>query len=111
MRDPVQKIAGPVERIDDEARLALGPGNFTALLHQEAPVGARGEQLVIDRAFGVLIGFRDEVCRALAADLQMLDLAEVAAQALAGLARSLFHDADDAGNDGHSSCSQSALPT
>jgi hypothetical protein len=57
--------------------------DLAALFHQEAPVGARDAQFVPQRALGVLVGLGNEVGRPLAADLKVLDLAKVAAQALA----------------------------
>ena len=57
--------------------------DLAAFLEQQAPVGPGVAQLLDDRLLGALVGHRDEVGRALAADLQLLDLAEVAAQAAA----------------------------
>ena len=51
--------------------------------------------------FGALVGHRDEVGRPLAADLQLLDLAEIAAQARRRLARGALHDGDQAGMGDH----------
>ena len=81
--------------------LAGSPSIVAAFLEHEAPVGPRGAQFVPQRALGRLVGLGDEVRRALAADLEVLDLAEVAAQAAAGLARGALHHADQSGN-----CSQ-----
>ena len=101
MRNAVEKVAGAVERIDDEARLVGLAGNLTPLFHQEAPPGASGAQFVPQRPLGGLVSLGDEVRRALAADLQMLDLAEIATQAPARLARSALHDSDEAGDRCH----------
>ena len=49
----------------------------------QGPAGAGDAQFVPQGAFGVLVGLGHEVRRALAADLEVLDLAKVAAQALA----------------------------
>ena len=95
MRDAVEEIAGAIERIDDPARLALGAGDVAAFLKAEPPVGARREQFVVKGAFGVAVGLRDEVRRPLAADLKVLDLAEITPQPPACLARGLFHDPDE----------------
>src|SRR5690606_30169993 len=77
--------------------------------HLEAPARTRVGQLVIERALGRLVGLRHEIGRALLRDLQMLDLAEIAAQLRAGLARGAFHDGDDAGY-GHCSSFQHVAP-
>ena len=54
-------------------------------------------ELVDQSALGPLVGEADEVGRALAADLQLLDLAEVTTQPPRHLARSAVHDGDQAG--------------
>ena len=56
----------------------------------------RRAQLVIDRAFGLAVRLRHEVRRALAADLQVFDFTEIAAQARAGLAGGTLHHPDQA---------------
>src|SRR5581483_9233944 len=61
------------------------------------PVGPRVPQFLDDRLFGALVGHRYEVGGSLAADLQLLDLAEVAAKARCRLARGALHDGDQAG--------------
>ena len=76
--------------------LSGSPSIRAAFFQLEAPAGPRRAQFVPQRALGRLIGLRDEIGGPLAADLEMLDLAEIAAQALAGLAGGLFHDADEA---------------
>ena len=48
-----------------------------------------------------MIGLRYEIGRSLAADLEVLDLAEVAPQAAARLARGALHDADEPADRGH----------
>ena len=80
MRDAVEEVGGAVERIDDPARLVGIALDLAAFLEQEAPVGPRVAQFLDDRLLGALVGHRDEVGRPLAADLQLLDLAEVAPQ-------------------------------
>ena len=97
MRDAVEEVRGAVERIDDEARLARIALDHAAFFEQKAPAGTVAAQLVIQGAFGGLIGLRDEIGRSLLRDLQMLDLAKVAAQLGPRLARGAFHDGDDAG--------------
>ncbi len=97
MRDAVEEVGGAVERIDDPARLVRIAGDLAALLDQEAPVGARLLQFLDQRVLGAPVGHRHEVGRPLAADLEVLDLVEVAAQLGTGLATGLFHDSDEAG--------------
>jgi hypothetical protein len=95
MRDAVEEVAGAVERIDDPARLVCVTFDDARLFHHETPVGACGEQFVIDRAFGDAVGLGNEIGRSLAADLEVLDLAKIAPQAATRLARGLLHYADD----------------
>ena len=102
MGHAVQEVGGAVERIDDPPRLVGIAGDFAAFLEQEAPVGPGVAKLVDKRLLGALVGHRHEVGRALAADLQLLDLAEVAAQARRRLAGGALHDGDQAGMGNHS---------
>ena len=53
---------------------------------------ARPAQLFIEDGFGAVVGGRDEIRRALDADLQMLDLAEVAREAAARFPGGIDHD-------------------
>src|SRR3546814_20522342 len=69
-----------VERVDDEARLARLSLDLARLLHQETPAGTRVGQFVVQRAFGRLVGLRHEIGQPFLRNLQMLDLAKVAAQ-------------------------------
>ena len=101
MRDAVEEVGGAVERIDDPPRLVGIALDLAAFLEQHAPVGPRVAQFLDDRLLGALVGHRDEVGRALAADLQLLDLAEVAAQARRRLAGGALHDGDQAGVGDH----------
>src|SRR3712207_4455060 len=87
VRDAVEEVRGAVERIDDPARLALVARDLALLLEQEAEVGARLAQDVSDRPLGGAVGVRHEIRRALARDLELLDLVEVAPQPRRGLAR------------------------
>ena len=81
--------------------LAAATRDLAALLHQHAPVGACVAQLFEDRLLGALVGLADEVGGTLAADLQLLDLVEIAAQARRGLAGGALDDGHDAGMAGH----------
>ena len=87
MRNSVEEVGGAIERIDDPARLGRIALDLAAFLEQHAPVGARVAKFLDDRLLGALVGHRDEVGRALAADLQLLDLAEVAPKPRRRLAR------------------------
>ncbi len=42
VRDAVEEIGGPIQRIDDEARLGRIAGDLAAFLEQEVPVRTRG---------------------------------------------------------------------
>ena len=87
MRHAVEEVGRAIERVDDPPRLVGIAGDLAAFLEQHAPVGPRGAQFLDDRLLGALVGHRHEIGRALAADLELLDLAEVAPQARRGLAR------------------------
>ena len=93
----VEEVGGAVERIDDPARLVRIALDLAAFLEQHAPVGPGVAQLLDERLLGALVGHRHEVGRALAADLELLDLAEVAPKARRRLARGALHDGDQAG--------------
>src|SRR3546814_7624972 len=71
----MQEIRGAVERVDDEARLALVALDLARFLHQETPAGARMAEFVVQGALGGLIGLRHEIGGPLLRHLQMLDLA------------------------------------
>ena len=101
MRDAVQEVGSAVERIDNEARSRGVAFDDAAFLHQEAPVGPRHLQLVPQCSLSPLIGLGYEIGRALLGNLQVLDLAEIAAQARPRLARGFFHDTDQTGDGGH----------
>jgi hypothetical protein len=98
MRDAVKEVRGAVERVDDEARLVGIAGDLTALLGQDRPVRPRLAQFLDQRLLGTLVGHRDEIGRPLAADLEVLNLVEVAAQARRCLARGALDDGEWEGN-------------
>ena len=75
-------------------RIAL---DRAAFLQQQAPVRPRVAKLLDHGLLGLLVRHGDEVGRPLAAHLQLLDLAEVAAKARRRLARGALHDGDQAG--------------
>ena len=72
--------------------------NITVLTAAQA-LGGSSAPIVM--SLGGLVGLRDEVRGPLAADLQVLDLAEVAPQLAARLARGFLHHADEAGYGCH----------
>ena len=92
----VEEVAGAVERIDDPARLARIARDLAAFLASGSP--SRAALLAVRPIASVrpLIGPGHEVRRPLAADLELLDLAEVAPQAAARLARGALHHANRA---------------
>src|SRR3954468_24878130 len=86
MGDAVKEVGGPIERVDDPARLFGVALDRAAFLKQHAPVGACIPELLDDRLLSPLVGHRNEVGGAFPADLQLLDLAEVTAKARGRLA-------------------------
>ena len=74
------------------------PLDQPALLHQEAVALARLAQLLVKDGFGAVVGGGDEIRRALDADLQMLDLAEIARQTAARFAGGVNHDRHQRGS-------------
>ena len=81
MRHAVQEVRGAVERIDDPAVAAVTL-RLAAFLTEEAVVRPHARQLGAQGALGLDVGMAHEIARTLFRDLQMLDLAEVALQAL-----------------------------
>jgi hypothetical protein len=78
VRQAVEEVGGSVERIDDEARLVGIALDRAPLLERQPPVRAGVAKLLDDRLLGALVRHGDEVGRALAADLELLDLAIIA---------------------------------
>ena len=103
-RDRVEEVGGAVERIDDPAVLAVGALHLGAFLAEEAVGRAGLAELGEDDLLGALVGVRDEVGRALARDLEVLDLAEILGERAAGLDRGLDHDVEE-GGAGHAALS------
>src|SRR5437868_6171998 len=87
MRNAVEEIDGAIERIDNPPGFVGIAGSLATFLEQHAPIGACVAQFLDNGLFGPFVGHRDEVARPLAADLELLDLAEVAAEARRRLAR------------------------
>src|SRR6185503_3774191 len=78
MRNSVEEIGRSIERVDDPARLCWIALDRSTFLQQHAPIGPRIAKLLDNRLLGAFVGHGDEVRRPLAADLKLLDLAEVA---------------------------------
>ena len=93
----MQKIGGAVERIDDPAMRLVGALLEAAFLAEEAVAGPRLGELGAQNLLGAMVGRGDEIGGALQRDLQLLDLAEVALEAAAGLARRRGHDIEKGG--------------
>jgi hypothetical protein len=91
MRDAMQEVGRAIQRIDDEARLALSSGNLARLFHQETPIGPGIFQLAKDRIFSLLVSLRHKIRWPLHRDLQLLNLAKVTPQPATRLASRLFH--------------------
>ena len=92
MRDAVQEVGRAVQRVHHPAPGPVVAAGSAGFLHQEGVAGAGAAQLLAQGAFGAQVGLADEVGRALDADLQLLDLGEVAQQALGRLLRGVLHD-------------------
>src|SRR5271167_1399130 len=68
-----------------------------AFLAEEAVIRPRLGEFGAHDVLGAMVGSGNEIARPLHRDLQMLDLAEVALKAAAGVVRGLDHDVDDRG--------------
>ena len=97
VRDAVQEVQRAVERIDDPAVGRVAADARSAFLAEEA-VARPGElELLTQDLLGTPIRRSHEVGRSLERHLQMLDLAEIAFQHAAGLARGLDHHVEEGG--------------
>ena len=97
MRNPVKEVRRSIERIDQPTWLGRIAFYFADFFGQDAPVGSGVAKLLEYRLLGALVGHRNEIRRALAADLQLLDLAEVTTKARRRFVRGALHDGDEAG--------------
>ena len=97
----MQEVGGAVERIDNPGVGLVGALVAAAFLAEEAVARPRLQQFRAQDLLGAVIGGRDEIRRTLERHLQVLDLAEVALEAAAGLARGGFHDVQQGGLGGH----------
>src|SRR3546814_14632411 len=103
MRQPVQEVRRPVERVDNPAVAVVLAFADAAFLHQEAEVGPCLAQVLADDALRFGIGRRYEIRGSLAADLKMSDTAEVADK---GSARHPGGPGHDCADFGRQACSE-----
>ena len=66
--------------------------DYPAFFQHKAPIGPRQQQFVVQRSLGALIGFRDKIGGAFAADLQMLNLADFVSKADQRAERTLYDE-------------------
>ena len=67
----MQKIGGPVDRIDDPAlTLEISAFDRRVLFGEKPEIGARESQLLAQNAVGADIGLADEITRPFARDLE-----------------------------------------
>src|SRR5215472_4157491 len=97
VRNSVQKIQRAVERIDDPAVSLIAAFARATLLAQKTVAGTRMLELVAQDFLGAQVGGGDEIGRPLERGLQMLDLAEIALERAARLARGLDHHVEEGG--------------
>jgi hypothetical protein len=95
----VEEVGGAVEGVDDPGVGGVGALDLAALLTDETVAGAGLHELGHDDLLGLAVGGGDEVGRPLHRDLQMLDLAEVALEAAAGLQGGADHDVEKGGTE------------
>src|SRR5262244_1411443 len=93
----VQKIQRAVERIDDPAVSLVAAFARAAFLAQKTVAGTRMLELVAQDFLGAPVGSGDEIGWPLERSLQMLDLAEIALERAARLARGLDHHVEEGG--------------
>ena len=75
-----------------------------AFLADEAVAGTRLFELLAHDLLGAPVGRGDEIGRPLERDLQVLDLAEIALERAAGLARGLDHHVEEGGTEHGVAC-------
>src|SRR4029079_9829344 len=107
VRYAVQEIGRAVERVDDPAMPAVAGDRLRSFLAEEAEARTRQQQPVAQDALCLQVGAADEVARTFGRHLEILDLAEIALQALGGLERGADHHRDD----GRTRCQRTDLGT
>ena len=101
VRDCVQEVGRPVERVDDPGVGLVGALDHAPLFSEEAVAGPRPGQFLEDRLLGLQVRRRDEVRRPLLGDLQLGHFAEVPRQPPRRLARGVGHHLDQRRRRGH----------
>jgi hypothetical protein len=107
----MEEVGGAVERVDVPAVGLVRPLHHAGLFHDEAVVGPRLLELIAQDLLGLAVGRGDEVAGALARDLEVLDLAEIALQRARRLEHGIGHHGHERRADhvGPLSRGQSAL--
>ena len=77
-RQTMQKIGGPIERIDEPSVAFVGAFDAAAFLHHKTIARTRPRQFLIEDFFGLAVGSGDEISGPLDRDLQVFHLAEIA---------------------------------
>ncbi len=88
----MQEVGGAVEWINQPAMLTVLGFDLTRFFHQEAEIRAGAAQFRVDDLFRFAVGLADVVAGAFKGNLKVLDFAEVARKAAAGLHSGLYHD-------------------
>ena len=96
----MEEVGGAVEGIDDPAVGGILAFQRAALLGEESVGRAGLPQFGDEGLVGAVVGGGDEIARALHGDLEVLDLAEVAGEAAAGLEHGGNHHVEK-GRAGH----------
>src|SRR5262245_40662091 len=91
----MQKIRGPIERIDDPGVSLVRTLLSAALLSQEPIARAGAAKLLAENLFCAMIRGADEVCGSLERHLQVFDLAKVALETARRFACGGNHDVDE----------------
>ena len=94
---PWRKLVVPSSGSTIHRWLLSVPARGAAFLAEKAVIRPRLGEFLVDDFLGAAVGGGDEIARALERDLQVLDLAEIALEALAGPIGGLGHDVEDGG--------------
>ena len=91
----VEKIQGPVERVDDPALGGIRIAARALFFHQKTDLRMAVGELLEKRSFHLQVGGRDKIRRPLVGNLELFHLAKVAHQRPGGAESGLGHDVDD----------------
>jgi hypothetical protein len=94
MRQPVQKVGGAVERINDPAPGRVFARFLAGFLAQPAVRGARAAQFFLDDPFRLSVGLGNEIAGPLGGNLKIFHLAKVLDKRAARLAGGLDHQVE-----------------